>query len=152
VQEKPLKYRTVFVAGSIAGAALIVFIYILVNAINKAQLITPPVQLCSEDNIPRAAYTTLLYYQLHKQAPPSFHAMKKFYPQKSGLPVTDQNGRGIAYVESDIFPLIPEVNRGNHRLIIGDNGLAYYTYDHYETFIEITASCVAWFVRNAWEF
>lgn len=149
MQEKPLKSRAIFVSGCIAGAALIVFIYVSINAINNANLITPPVQVCSDNNIPRAAYVTLLYYQLYKQAPPSFNILKKFHSEKSGLPVQDQNGKPIDYTESDIFPTIPSINRGNQRIIIGNDGSAYFTPDHYQSFVEITSSCVTWFSRNA---
>lgn len=149
MQEKPLKYRAYFVSGCVFGAALIVFVYVLINAINKAQLITPPVQVCSDNNIPRAAYTALLYYQLHKEAPPGFNGIKEFRSSKSGLPEIDQNGKPVAYIESDIFPVVPNINRGNQRIIVSNDGTAYFTPNHYQSFIEITPSCVIWFSKNA---
>ena len=149
MQEKPLKYRAFFVAGCVAGAALIVFIYVLINAINKAQLITPPVQVCSDNNIPRAAYTVLLYYQLYKEVPPGFNRIKRFHPEQSALPEKDQNGKPIDYIESDIFPIIPHLDRGNQRIIIGNDGAAYFTTNHYQSVIQITPSCVVWFSSNA---
>jgi ribonuclease T1 len=149
MQNKPLKNRAYFVSGSIVGAALVVFIYVSINAVNNAHLITPPVQACSENNIPRAAYMALLYYDLYKQAPPSFNGIKKFYGDRSPLPKQDQAGNPIAYIESDIYPVIPKINRGAQRIVVGENGTAYYTPNHYQSFVEITPDCVSWFSQNA---
>jgi ribonuclease T1 len=149
MQENPLKNRAYFVSGSIVGAALVVFIYVSINAVNSAHLITPPVQVCSDNNIPRAAYVALLYYDLYQQAPPSFNGIKIFYSKKSGLPEIDQTGKPIDYIESDIYPAIPKINRGTQRIVVGNNGAAYYTPNHYKSFVEITPDCVTWFSRNA---
>lgn len=149
MQEKSLKNRAYFVSGSIVGAALVVSIYLSIMAINNAHLITPPVQVCSDSNIPRAAYLALLYYQSYNQAPPSFSNIKKFYATRSPLPAHDQTGTRLNYIESDIYPVIPTINRGAERIVVGSDGSAYYTPNHYHSFVEITPSCVAWFAKNS---
>ena len=53
------------------------------------------------------------------------------------LPRTDQGGNPITYREYDINPHQPGVGRGVERIVIGSDGRAYYTPDHYRTFNEI---------------
>jgi guanyl-specific ribonuclease Sa len=50
------------------------------------------------------------------------------------LPKTGPSGN-ITYKEYDVNPLKPGVNRGTERIVLGSNGKAYYTDDHYKTFI-----------------
>ena len=52
------------------------------------------------------------------------------------LPRTS-NGTPITYREFDVHPHMPGVNRGAQRIVIGSNGRAYYTNDHYATFTEM---------------
>ena len=53
------------------------------------------------------------------------------------LPTTTPNGTPITYREYDVHPYTPGVNRGPERLVVGSDGRAYYTGDHYGTFTEI---------------
>ena len=53
------------------------------------------------------------------------------------LPQTDANGNQIAYQEYDVNPKQPGVNRGAERVVIGSDGSAYYTNDHYSTFTRV---------------
>ena len=50
------------------------------------------------------------------------------------LPTRDKDGKAIAYKEYDVNPHTPPQNRGAERVVIGDDGKAYYTNDHYRTF------------------
>lgn len=50
------------------------------------------------------------------------------------LPTTDASGNLISYREYDVNPHVPGINRGAERLVIGSNGYAYKTIDHYQTF------------------
>lgn len=54
------------------------------------------------------------------------------------LPQKDANGKPITYKEYDINPA-PSAGqtRGKERMVIGSDGKAYYTNDHYKTFTEI---------------
>jgi len=53
------------------------------------------------------------------------------------LPRQTQSGTSIKYYEYDIFPYQKGVNRGGFRVVIGDNGSAYYTNNHYKSFVQI---------------
>jgi len=53
------------------------------------------------------------------------------------LPETDANGGPITYREYDVHPYQPGVNRGPERIVRGSDGSAYYTKDHYMTFVKI---------------
>ena len=52
------------------------------------------------------------------------------------LPTTKPDGSSITYKEYDVNPYTPGVNRGPERLVVGSDGRAYYTNDHYTTFTE----------------
>lgn len=45
--------------------------------------------------------------------------------------------KGISYKEYDIYPYIEGQNRGAERLVLGSDGSAWYTCDHYKTFSRI---------------
>ncbi|MEO6602124.1 MAG: ribonuclease domain-containing protein [Polyangiaceae bacterium] len=53
------------------------------------------------------------------------------------LPETDSAGNTIRYREWDVNRYQPGVNRGPERLVTGSDGSAYYTGDHYGTFVRI---------------
>jgi guanyl-specific ribonuclease Sa len=53
------------------------------------------------------------------------------------LPQTDKDGKKIRYREWDVNPLKPNVNRGPERMVTGSDGSAWFTADHYRTFIKI---------------
>jgi guanyl-specific ribonuclease Sa len=53
------------------------------------------------------------------------------------LPTKDGSENIVTYREYDVNPYVPGQNRGSERVVIGDNGKAYYTKDHYSTFKEI---------------
>ncbi|MCA9192399.1 MAG: DUF4150 domain-containing protein [Planctomycetales bacterium] len=53
------------------------------------------------------------------------------------LPKTDADGRPITYKEYDVNPYQKGVDRGPERIVIGSDGNAYYTSNHYQTFTPI---------------
>jgi ribonuclease T1 len=53
------------------------------------------------------------------------------------LPTTDANGNSVKYHEWDVNAYTPGVNRGQERIVTGNNGSAYYTNNHYVDFTEI---------------
>jgi len=59
-----------------------------------------------------------------------------FQNRERKLPKSSNNGNRIEYKEWDVNPKKPGKNRGAERLITGDNRSAYYTKDHYKTFIQ----------------
>lgn len=59
-----------------------------------------------------------------------------FQNRERKLPKSSNNGNRIEYKEWDVNPKKPGKNRGAERLITGDNRSAFYTKDHYKTFIQ----------------
>ncbi|MBM7278170.1 ribonuclease N [Gordonia rubripertincta] len=53
------------------------------------------------------------------------------------LPVTDVDGRRVAYREWDVNPKEPGRSRDAERIVTGSDGTAWYTADHYRSFILI---------------
>ncbi|MCZ4581760.1 ribonuclease N [Gordonia amicalis] len=53
------------------------------------------------------------------------------------LPSTDADGRRIAYREWDVNPKEPGRSRDAERIVTGNDGTAWYTADHYRSFILI---------------
>ncbi len=53
------------------------------------------------------------------------------------LPAADGAGNPIQYREFDVNPYVKGVNRGAERIVVGSDGKAYFTDDHYSTFTTI---------------
>lgn len=87
--------------------------------------------------IPPEAFKVLAYVREHREAPPGHVGGRRFGNFEGRLPKADARGRRLAYQEWDIFPRRPGRGRGPHRLVTGSDGRAWYTADHYDTFIEI---------------
>ena len=56
------------------------------------------------------------------------------------LPSADRAGNPISYREYDVSPNVKGTPRDAKRVVMGDDGSAYYTTDHYESFIEVRES------------
>lgn len=68
------------------------------------------------------------------KAPVGFKGGKQFRNDKGTLQQTMKNGFSVTYREYDVNPFVKGVNRGVERLVIGSNGLAYKTVNHYLSF------------------
>lgn len=88
-------------------------------------------------NIPEAAYQVLNFVLINGSSPEGYSGGKTFYNREKQLPREDLNGIKISYKEWDIYPKIPGKSRGPERLVTGDDGSAWYTADHYLTFVQI---------------
>ena len=53
------------------------------------------------------------------------------------LPKIDKNGNPITYTEWDVNPKVAGQSRGTERLVIGSDGSAWKTTDHYHTFSQM---------------
>jgi len=91
--------------------------------------------------VPRGVAEVLKFIDQNDQAPDGYEGGRQF--QNFGgdgvqaLPRTDSQGAAIQYREWDVHPKIPGKNRGAERLVTGSDRSAYYTPDHYRTFIRI---------------
>lgn len=87
--------------------------------------------------VPAKVGAVLSYVDEHGKAMSGYEGGRTFLNLERQLPRTDRRGRRITYREWDVNPLRPGVNRGAERLVTGSDGAAYYTKDHYESFLEI---------------
>jgi len=97
----------------------------------------PAPAAAAEARIPPQARQVLAYVREHRQAPPGHVGGRRFGNFEGRLPKADARGRKIAYQEWDVFPKVPGRSRGTHRLVTGNDGRAWYTADHYESFTEL---------------
>jgi guanyl-specific ribonuclease Sa len=94
-----------------------------------------------ENNVPRKVYDTLDTINKTGSAPDGFRGGRRFINDgRNGgqvLPRFDENGEQIIYKEWDVNPYQRSVSRGVERLVTGSDGSAFYTNDHYNTFVRI---------------
>lgn len=92
--------------------------------------------------VPQKAKDTLKTVKSTGAPPPGYQGGRLFMNSGRGggqvLPRTTADGTSITYQEYDVNPYTPSVNRGVERIVVGSDGRAYYTGDHYRTFEEIT--------------
>jgi guanyl-specific ribonuclease Sa len=90
--------------------------------------------------IPQKAADTLEYVQQMGEPPPGHVGGKPFLNDGRGdgriLP-TESGGVPISYKEYDVNPYTPGVNRGAERIVVGSDGRAWYTKDHYGSFLQM---------------
>ena len=103
------------------------------NNSNKQQSnITPQ----SQSAVPQEAKDTLSYVDQTGRAPQGYKGGKVFQNDgRNGSYVLPSSG--MPYHEYDIYPHVRGMSRGLERLVIGADGSAWYTADHYKTFIAL---------------
>jgi ribonuclease T1 len=89
-----------------------------------------------ETGIPTKVYEVLAYIKENGRAMDGYVGGRKFGNYEKRLPIKEAN-RKIQYKEWDVNPKRQGKNRGVERLITGSNNKAYFTKDHYETFLEL---------------
>ena len=92
----------------------------------------------STGNVPNKALRVLKYVRENGEAMSGYVGGRRFGNFENLLPKKDASGRKIDYQEWDVNPKMQGKNRGAERLITGSDGKAYYTSDHYRSFVEIT--------------
>ncbi|MDZ7934808.1 MAG: ribonuclease domain-containing protein [Emticicia sp.] len=90
-----------------------------------------------QGKIPQKVYDVLKYIKENGAAPEGYVGGRKFGNYEKLLPQKDDNGRRINYQEWDVNPKQPGRNRGAERLVTGSNGRAYFTKNHYKSFINV---------------
>ncbi|GGD78270.1 hypothetical protein GCM10011514_47860 [Emticicia aquatilis] len=98
---------------------------------------TPDYQSNKQGKVPQKVYEVLKYIKENGEAPDGYVGGRKFGNYEKQLPQKDDNGQRINYQEWDVNPKKQGRNRGAERLVTGSDGRAYYTKNHYKTFIEI---------------
>jgi len=87
--------------------------------------------------VPTKVIQVLEYIRIHHSAPTGYVGSRHFGNFEGRLPETDSAGKRINYQEWDVNPHQKGVNRGAERLITGSDSSAYYTPNHYESFITV---------------
>lgn len=90
-----------------------------------------------DDKVPSKVYSVIEHIKKFQQAPDGYVGGRQFMNYEKLLPQFDANGNKISYQEWDVNPKIEGKNRGKERLVTGSDGKAYYTNDHYQSFIEV---------------
>lgn len=90
-----------------------------------------------KNTIPDYADETLQYILQNGKAPDGYVGGRIFSNREKRLLDLDASGLRIRYQEWDVHPKSKSVNRGAERLITGSDGSAYFTSDHYNTFLKI---------------
>ncbi|MCF0059515.1 ribonuclease domain-containing protein [Dyadobacter sp. CY356] len=87
--------------------------------------------------IPQKVLNVLAYVRETGRAPEGYQGGRKFGNFEKHLPLKDDAGSIMQYQEWDVNPKKKGKNRGAERLITSKNKRAWYTRDHYDSFIEI---------------
>lgn len=87
--------------------------------------------------VPLYALETLKYILENGKAPEGYVGGRPFKNREKRLPQSTPDGKKIEYQEWDAKKKKFGKNRGMERLVTGNNNTAYYTKDHYRTFVEI---------------
>jgi ribonuclease T1 len=88
-------------------------------------------------NVPAHVLKVLDYVEKKGEAPDGYVGGRTFQNREHRLEEKDPKGRAIRYREWDVYPKIDGKNRGAERLITGSDQSAWYTRDHYRTFVEV---------------
>ena len=93
--------------------------------------------LHSPAGVPAKVGKVLRHIDEYQRPPEGYEGGRPFGHHEGLLPKRDAQGRPTHYQEWDVNPKIPGKNRGPERLVTGSDGSAYYTPDHYRSFIKI---------------
>ncbi len=85
--------------------------------------------------VPTKALQVLKYAREHGVAMDGYVGGRRFGNFENLLPKKDKFNKRIEYQEWDVNPKVNGKNRGTERLITGSDGNAYYTNDHYRSFL-----------------
>jgi ribonuclease T1 len=88
-------------------------------------------------NVPKNVLVILKYIRENGRTLDGYVGGRKFGNYEGFLPRKDFKGKIINYQEWDTNPKIKGKNRGAERLVTGSDNRAYYTQNHYQTFVEI---------------
>ena len=88
-------------------------------------------------DVPPYALETLEYVLEHGESPSGYVGGRIFQNREGLLPKQNTSGKKIIYREWDVHPKAQGQNRGAERLVTSEDGAAYFTDNHYQSFIKI---------------
>ena len=96
---------------------------------------TPSGQAAAQ--VPDYVLEVLAFVRQNDVSPEGYVGGREFQNREKRLPQHDPAGQRIRYREWDVHPKIQGRNRGAERLVTGSDRSAWYTKDHYATFLKI---------------
>jgi guanyl-specific ribonuclease Sa len=125
-----------FVAGALVGPDIFSHFGPLINSTTEAPPTVPEATSARAAGVPEKAYTVLKQILAnHGESPPGYVGGRTFY--NDGRDGEQLLPPGISYREYDVNPRVKGQNRGAERLVIGSDGSAWYTANHYRTYTRI---------------
>ncbi|WP_266369282.1 ribonuclease domain-containing protein [Tellurirhabdus rosea] len=105
----------------------------------EKQLDRRPVQTRyqARQSVPPKVYEVLRYVRANRRPPDGYVGGRRFGNYENHLPRRDLSGEEIRYQEWDVNPKVSGRNRGAERLVTGSDGRAWFTQDHYNSFVEV---------------
>lgn len=91
----------------------------------------------SSRHVPEKVSRVLKYIRQYHRSPPGYVGGREFKNREGRLKSMSASGVRINYREWDVNPKQRGKNRGPERLVTGDDASAWYSPDHYKTFVEI---------------
>jgi ribonuclease T1 len=86
---------------------------------------------------PQHVLDVLEYVKQNGKAPKGFVGGRNFQNRENRLPKISNQGAKIKYQEWDVFEKEQGKNRGVERLITGSDKSAWYTKNHYKSFVRV---------------
>ena len=94
-------------------------------------------QVAISTEVPQKVFEVLEYIKANNSAPQGYVGGRRFGNFEHNLADKDNTGQRINYQEWDVNPKVKGQNRGAERLITGSDGKAWFTFDHYRSFVEV---------------
>ena len=98
---------------------------------------TTPPNASTDSRVPAKVYRVLEYVRQNNAPMNGYVGGRNFGNFEGHLPKKGSDGRKQKFQEWDVNPKKNGKNRGVERLITASNGQAWFTNDHYATFIEL---------------
>jgi ribonuclease T1 len=87
--------------------------------------------------VPGYVLEVLQYVKAKEEAPAGYVGGRNFQNREKQLPLKTPAGKNIRYREWDVYPKEQGRNRGAERLVTGSDQSAWYTKDHYRSFLRV---------------
>lgn len=97
----------------------------------------PAMRTSKQETIPPKVFELLAYIRKNNRAPEGYVGGRKFGNFEKLLPQKTKSEKPIQYREWDVNPKAEGQNRGSERLVTGSDDRAWYTRDHYDSFVEV---------------
>ncbi len=116
---------------------LLVFFCLAVYFLFQQQDLIPSNNQDGQSDIPTYVMEVLEQVESTGRTFKGYVGGRTFQNREKRLPKKEANGKKIKYKEWDVHKKVKGKNRGAERLVTGSDGRAYYTDDHYGSFIQI---------------